>query len=174
MPRPQRAPFPLLAMPTYAISLLGRDARLRMAEALPDGLRLGHLAVLGALAEQSGQPQGALAEMLAIHPTDVVGIIDDLLERELVGRHIDPKDRRRKLVHITVRGRRLVTGATAASEEIMNQVLFALAEDNRKTVIALLRQALQPETADAAGPNPAAPVAGPVAEARGPGSAPRS
>jgi MarR family transcriptional regulator, lower aerobic nicotinate degradation pathway regulator len=135
-------------MPTYAISLLGREARSRMAEALPDGLRLGHLAILGALAEQSGVSQGALAEMLAIHPTDVVGIIDDLLERSLVRRDIDPEDRRRKLVHITARGRRLVTRATAASEAAMAKVLSALSQNDRNTVVRLLRLALQPETAD--------------------------
>jgi DNA-binding MarR family transcriptional regulator len=123
MPRPQRAPTPLLAVPTYAISLLGREARSRMADELPEGLRLGHLAVLGALAEQSGQPQRALAELMAIHPTDVVGIIDDLLERDLVGRDIDSEDRRRKLAHITARGRQLVARATAASQEGMSQVL---------------------------------------------------
>ncbi len=134
-------------MPTYAISLLGREARLRMAESLPDGLRLGHLAVLGALAEQSGQSQRALAELLVIHPTDVVGIIDDLLERKLVGREIDPTDRRRKLVHITARGRRLVTRATTASQRAMEEVLSTLPEGDRKTVVALLRDALGSETA---------------------------
>jgi MarR family transcriptional regulator, lower aerobic nicotinate degradation pathway regulator len=132
-------------MPTYAISLLGREARSRMAETLPDGLRLGHLAVLGALAEQSGQSQRALAELLAIHPTDVVGIVEDLLARKLIGRDIDPTDRRRKLVHITARGRQLVDRATAASEEVMSQVLSALDGNDRDTVIALLRRALEPD-----------------------------
>jgi DNA-binding MarR family transcriptional regulator len=128
-----------------------------MAEALPDGLRLGHLAILGALAEESGRSQGALAEMLAIHPTDVVGIIDDLLERNLVWRDIDSKDRRRKLVHITGLGRLLVTRATVASEAAMGEVLSALSEGNRNTVVGLLRQALQPETAGDPGPNPRRP-----------------
>jgi DNA-binding MarR family transcriptional regulator len=159
--------MPLLAMPTYAISLLGREARSRMAEALPNGLRLGHLAVLGALAEESGQPQAALAEMLAIHPSDVVGIIDDLLERNLVGRVVDPKDRRRKLVHITARGCRLGApgrtgpGAPTASEGAMDEVLSALTVNDRRTVVTLLRHALQPETDEAASPNPAETRASP-------------
>jgi DNA-binding MarR family transcriptional regulator len=153
--------MPLLAMPTYAISLLGREARSRMAEALPNGLRLGHLAVLGALAEESGQPQAALAEMLAIHPSDVVGIIDDLLERNLVGRVVDPKDRRRKLVHITASGCRLVARATTASEGAMDEVLSALTVNDRRTVVTLLRHALQPETDEAASPNPAETRASP-------------
>jgi DNA-binding MarR family transcriptional regulator len=135
-------------MPTYAISLLGHEARSLMAEALPDGLRLGHLAVLGALTEQSGQPQRALAELLAIHPTDIVGIIDDLLERNLVGRDIDPEDRRRKLVHITSRGRRLVARATTASERAMDEVLSALPESDRRSVVVLLRRALDTGTVE--------------------------
>jgi DNA-binding MarR family transcriptional regulator len=154
MPRPAHAPAPLLAMPTYAISLLGREARLRMARALPDGLRLGHLAILGALVEHPGQAQGALAEMLAIHPTDVVGIIDDLSERSLVRRDIDPKDRRRKLVHITADGRRLVTRATTVSEATMDELLVALTESERKAVLNLLARALQNDSARNVTPRP--------------------
>jgi len=142
MPRPLDPPEPLLQMPTYALSLLGREARSRMAQALPDGLRLGHLAVLGALAERSGQSQGAVAQSLAIHPTDIVAILEDLLERGLVERELDPSDRRRKLVEITAAGRQLVVSATADSEEIINQLLAALDEQERLTVVRLLRRAL--------------------------------
>ncbi len=142
MPRPLNPPTPLLQMPTYALSLLGRDARSRMAQALPEGLRLGHLAVLGALAERSGQSQGAVAQSLAIHPTDIVAILEDLLERGLVERELDPSDRRRKLVEITPAGRQLVLTATSDSEQIMDELLAALDEQERLTVVRLLRRAL--------------------------------
>lgn len=114
-----------------------------MAETLPAGLRLGHLAILGALAEQSGQSQSALAELLAIHPTDVVGIVDDLLERDLARRETDQADRRRKLIYITARGRRLVARATKTSRVVIDELLAELSPRERQAAIDLLSRALQ-------------------------------
>jgi MarR family transcriptional regulator, lower aerobic nicotinate degradation pathway regulator len=131
-------------MPTYALSLLGREARSRMAETLPTGLRLGHLAVLGALAEHSGQSQRSLADALAIHPTDLVAIVDDLLGRRLVSRDVDPEDRRRRRVQITAAGRRLVARATAASQRVLDDILTPLTPAERETVVRLLTAALRP------------------------------
>jgi DNA-binding MarR family transcriptional regulator len=141
---PVKRPIPdtLLAMPTYALSLLGRAARAEMAAALPPGLRLGHLAVLGALVERSPQAQNELAETLSIHPTDLVAILDDLLERKLVTRKPDPGDRRRKLATPTAAGRKLVREATAASERIHDELLAGLSEKQRGQVKSLLRRAL--------------------------------
>jgi DNA-binding MarR family transcriptional regulator len=131
-------------MPTYALSLLGREARSRMAETLPAGLRLGHLAVLGGLAEHSGQSQRSLAQALAIHPTDLVAIVDDLAERGLVSRDVDPEDRRRRLIRITAAGRRLVARATADSQRVLDDILAPLTTAERQTVARLLTAALRP------------------------------
>jgi DNA-binding MarR family transcriptional regulator len=129
-------------MPTYALSLLGREAHDQMAAALPDGLRLGHLAVLGALADEAPRTQRALAETLRIHPSDVVTIVDDLVARDLASRETDPEDRRRNLVRPTTAGRQLVRRATRDSRRISRELLAALSADERKTVEELLLRAL--------------------------------
>ena len=113
MPRPSTPPAPLLAMPTYALSLLGREAHDRMAHWLPEGLRLGHLAVLGALAEADARAQRELSAQLRIHPSDMVTLIDDLARRELISRTTDPADRRRNLIGLTAPG----TQARAAGDD---------------------------------------------------------
>ncbi len=81
---------PLTAMPTYVLSLLVAIARAGMLEALPAGMRLGHLAVLGALADRDSSSQRELGALLALHPTDLVAIIDDLVDRSLAEREVDP------------------------------------------------------------------------------------
>src|ERR1700677_4722720 len=101
MPRPTIPPKALVEMPTYALSLLGRAAHDRMAAWLPEGLRLGHLAVMGALAEGDARTQRELAQLRKIHPSDMVTLIDDLAQRELISRTTDPGDRRRNLITLT-------------------------------------------------------------------------
>jgi DNA-binding MarR family transcriptional regulator len=142
MPRPTTPPAPLLAMPTYALSLLGREAHDKMAAWLPDGLRLGHLAVLGALAESDARAQRELSELLRIHPSDMVSLVDDLADRELVARATDPADRRRNLISLTRSGKKLIRQASAASRWIHQEVLSALSHDEREMVQQLLDRAL--------------------------------
>jgi DNA-binding MarR family transcriptional regulator len=129
-------------MPTYALSLLGREAHDQMAAWLPQGLRLGHLAVLGALTEGDARTQRELAELLKIHPSDMVTLVDDLARRDLISRTTDPADRRRNLITLTTSGRKLVRQATAQSRRIHRELLSALSRDEQESVRELLDRAL--------------------------------
>ena len=145
MPRPTNPPATLVAMPTYALSLLGREAHDRMAAWLPSGLRLGHLAVLGALAEGEARAQRELAELLKIHPSDMVTLVEDLSRREMVVRASDPADRRRNQLRLTRSGRRLVRQATIESRRIHRTLLANLSSGEQESVRQLLDRALAPE-----------------------------
>jgi DNA-binding MarR family transcriptional regulator len=129
-------------MPTYALSLLGREAHDRMAQWLPEGLRLGHLAVLGALTEGDARAQRELSAQLRIHPSDMVTLVDDLARRELISRTTDPADRRRNLIAVTVSGRKLVRQATTASRRIHRELLAGLSRPEQEQVQQLLDRAL--------------------------------
>jgi MarR family transcriptional regulator, lower aerobic nicotinate degradation pathway regulator len=129
-------------MPTYALSLLGREAHDRMAAWLPEGLRLGHLAVLGALTEGEARTQRELSELLKIHPSDMVTLVDDLARRDLLSRTTDPADRRRNLITLTTSGRKLVRQATTHSRRIHRELLSALSRDEQENVRQLLDRAL--------------------------------
>ena len=149
MPRPLVPPSALLRMPTYALSILGREAHDKMAALLPDGLRLGHLAVLGALADEAPRPQRALADTLKIHPSDLVAIVDDLVTRDLASRETDPADRRRNLIRLTRDGQRLLEQSAHDSQRISRELLGALSDREREEVELLLRRALLGTGADA-------------------------
>ena len=129
-------------MPTYALSLLGREAHDQMAAWLPQGLRLGHLAVLGALTEGGARTQRELSERLKIHPSDMVTLVDDLARRDLISRTTDPADRRRNLITLTTSGRKLVRQATTQSRRIHRELLSALSRDEQESVRQLLDRAL--------------------------------
>jgi DNA-binding MarR family transcriptional regulator len=129
-------------MPTYALSLLGREAHDQMAAWLPQGLRLGHLAVLGALTEGGARTQRELSELLKIHPSDMVTLVDDLARRDLISRTTDPADRRRNLITLTTSGRKLVRQATTQSRRIHRELLSVLSRDEQESVRQLLDRAL--------------------------------
>jgi DNA-binding MarR family transcriptional regulator len=79
------------------------DVRLRTALAAigyspRQGITLIQLAEHGRLSQQS------LCEMLAVDPSVLVGILNDLEVAELVERRRDPADRRRHIVAITAKG----------------------------------------------------------------------
>jgi MarR family transcriptional regulator, lower aerobic nicotinate degradation pathway regulator len=129
-------------MPTYALSLLGREAHDQMAAWLPQGLRLGHLAVLGALTEDGARTQRELSELLKIHPSDMVTLVDDLAQRDLISRTTDPADRRRNLITLTTSGSKLVRQATTQSRRIHRELLSVLSRGEQESVRQLLDRAL--------------------------------
>src|SRR5258708_33919762 len=73
----------------------------RAAEASmsPGGLRPRHLIALKLLCEQGPASQQGLAEALSLDPSNVVGLLNELEERELITRRRDRVDSRR---HIAV------------------------------------------------------------------------
>jgi MarR family len=67
----------------------------------PGGLRPRHLVALKLLSEQRSQSQQGLADALSLDPSNVVGLLNELEERDLVVRRRDPLDRRRHIVELS-------------------------------------------------------------------------
>jgi MarR family transcriptional regulator, lower aerobic nicotinate degradation pathway regulator len=67
----------------------------------PGGLRPRHLIALRLLSEQGPQSQQGLADALSLDPGNVVGLLNELEERELVVRRRDRSDRRRHIVELS-------------------------------------------------------------------------
>jgi MarR family transcriptional regulator, lower aerobic nicotinate degradation pathway regulator len=133
----------LLAMPSYVLSLLGRAARAGSVEAVAgNDLRLGHVAVLAALADLGPSSQRDLGARLRQDPSDVVGLLDDLQRRALVHRERDPDDRRRQRVSITAAGRRALSAAERAVARREDALLDALTARERAELHRLAAKAL--------------------------------
>src|SRR5437016_10937118 len=70
----------------------------------PGGLRPRHLIALKLLSEHGPASQQRLAEALSLDPSNVVGLLNELEERELITRRRDPADRRRHIVELSPLG----------------------------------------------------------------------
>lgn len=134
-----RFPAELLESSSFLLKRLGFKAKARAMDAYEEiGANPYHYAVLVALAEDSHETQGALADALGYDRGQMVGILDELEDQALVVRRRDPDDRRRQLVSITPDGRRMLTKLRALSRKLDDELFAPLNEDERKALHELL------------------------------------
>ncbi|MFD6755868.1 MarR family winged helix-turn-helix transcriptional regulator [Micromonospora gifhornensis] len=93
----------LLPLLTRAERLLSR----RVGALLTDeGLTIEAWRVLGLLADGLGHPMSEVAAEASLPPGTLTKLVDQLVDRNLVFRRVDPIDRRRIRAYLTARGRR--------------------------------------------------------------------
>lgn len=132
-------PPSLTGLTTYLLSRTGKAARNRLAERFAErGLRLWHHAVLAALADFGPHVQRDLAARLAIDPSDLAKIVDELAGAGAVERARDAADRRRVGVTLTEAGRALLAELDAQAREVQDEVLGPLGAGEREQLNALL------------------------------------
>ncbi|MGC4809516.1 MarR family winged helix-turn-helix transcriptional regulator [Micromonospora sp. DT228] len=121
---------------------LARRMRLRSESVLaPLGLRPRHLVALTVLRAGGGTSQQALATILEMDSTNIVGLLNDLEAEQLVERRRSPEDRRRHVVELTEDGAKRLSEAECALAGAEDEVLGALAPSERETLYELLRRA---------------------------------
>ena len=136
---PPRLPEELVASTSFLLKRLGYRAKEEALEAY-DRLELNpyHHAVLAVLDEGSRETQGAIADALGYDRGQLVGLLDDLEQRELVERRRDPEERRRHIVRLTPAGRRTLAKLRALAGELEEAFLAPLDERERRELHALL------------------------------------
>jgi DNA-binding MarR family transcriptional regulator len=116
----------------------------------PLGLRPRHLVALTVLRDNGSGTQKGLAAALQIDRTNLVGLLNDLETDGLIERRRSPEDRRRHIVELTDAGARRLGEAECALAAAEDEVLGALAPDERETLYRLLQQATRGHVADCA------------------------
>ena len=126
----------------------------------PGGLRPRHLIALKLLSERGPASQQGLADALSLDPSNVVGLLDELEERELITRRRDPADRRRHIVELSPLGEDELALAYAQLRQVEDDLLSALSAEERATLYDLLVRAVgaQSPPCDAADESPASPA----------------
>ncbi|MEU4668302.1 MarR family transcriptional regulator [Amycolatopsis sp. NPDC023774] len=121
------------AVVTRRLGYLLKHAQLRLAELqepllAPHGVSGRQVAVLALLADGEPQSQQEAAARLGVDRTTMVQLVDELEDKALVRRQVDPADRRRRIVTPTEEGLRVLKVATEASDEAERRLLGPLAE----------------------------------------------
>ena len=95
--------------------------------------------VLTALAEQPVRTQAALAQAINADKSRIIGVLDDLQQRELIKRQPDASDRRVHLLSLTPAGDRLRRSVEAAIRRSEEEVLAALPAGDRGAFLRSLK-----------------------------------
>lgn len=135
-PVPVPAPTPLVSL--YFVRL-ARVSTARIGAALEAvGLRPAEFAVLDQLSIGGPESQLGLAQLVQIHPSNLVALLDVLEGQGYLSRERDPADRRRHVLTITPAGQQIVAGARNATEEAERSLLAPLSPAEQQQFLTLL------------------------------------
>jgi MarR family transcriptional regulator, lower aerobic nicotinate degradation pathway regulator len=122
---------------------LWRALHTQTADALTSiGLTPALFALLNVLGAREGAIQQQLSSDMAIDPSAMVKLIDELQGAGLADRRRRPSDRRAWEVTITTKGRRTLEQARRLVVQVEDDVLGGLGAADRRQLLKLMRQAL--------------------------------
>ncbi|MFD7665017.1 MarR family winged helix-turn-helix transcriptional regulator [Streptomyces sp. NPDC059788] len=135
--RLRRLPSRLLSQLTARSDRLITEGLLARADA-----RKWHYAVLASLQEYGPASQAELSRRTGIYCSDMVGVLNELAERDLVRRTPDPDDRRRNIITISAPGRRQLRRLDKALDALHDELLAPLDPAERDQFVQLLTRLL--------------------------------
>jgi DNA-binding MarR family transcriptional regulator len=129
----------LLASTTFLLKLLGMAAKERSLAAFESsGHNPQNYAVLSLLDEGTRDTQATIADSLGYDRSHLVGLLDELEEKNLIERRRDPGDRRRHLVSLTPSGKTTLGELRAISKQVQKDFLAPLDTEERRQLHTLL------------------------------------
>ena len=137
---PEMPPQPLLTRLGYLL----KHAQIRLSDVVervlaPFGIGGRELAVLLVLATEYPLSQLEVAGRLHVDRTTMVGLIDELERKGLVGRRRSPEDRRKNIVELTAEGRDTLERAERARAEVEAEFLSPLGRSDADTLVRALQ-----------------------------------
>jgi DNA-binding MarR family transcriptional regulator len=105
-----------------------------------EGLTQTQFAALAKLYEVGPCSQNHLGRLIYLDAATIKGVVDRLSARGFVTALTDTKDRRRRAVALTERGRQVTESAMQVAAEITAATLAPLSEDERRDVVSLLQK----------------------------------
>src|ERR1700704_5330295 len=118
---------------------LWRASHTQVAEALESlGLTPALFGVLNVLGARAGAIQQEIGTAMAIDPSTMVSLIDQLEAAGLAERRPHPTDRRARAIAITPKGRRVLEKGRPMSQQVEDDVLRGLTAAERRQLITLL------------------------------------
>lgn len=123
----------------FLLAAVGAHAAARFGERVSAlDLTPPQVGLLGLIAASPGQSQQAVAQVLGMPPSRLVGLVDALADRGLVERRRNRADRRLHALHITDEGREVLTRIGKIGREHDDALCHSLDPAERETLRALL------------------------------------
>ncbi|MFF5091963.1 MarR family winged helix-turn-helix transcriptional regulator [Streptomyces niveus] len=104
--------------------------------------RKWHYAVLASLQDFGPASQAALSKRTGIYRSDMVGVLNELAQRQLVERAPDPDDQRRNVITISPAGRRQLRRLDKVLDTLHDELLAPLDAAERDQLVRLLTRLL--------------------------------
>jgi MarR family transcriptional regulator, lower aerobic nicotinate degradation pathway regulator len=105
-----------------------------------EGLTQTQFAAMAKLQEVGPCSQNHLGRLIFLDAATIKGVVDRLGARGFVTALADPKDRRRRAVALTDRGRKVTRAAMVVAAEITAVTLAPLTAEERRTLVRLLNK----------------------------------
>lgn len=105
-----------------------------------------HYAVLASLQDFGPGSQAELSRRSGIYRSDMVGVLNELVERDLVARAPDPGDRRRNVITISDQGRRHLRVLDTVLDDLHDELLAPLGPTERDQFVLSLTRLLDHHT----------------------------
>lgn len=99
-------------------------------------------AALATIRSRPGIDQATLAGLIAYDRTTITGVVDRLVQKGLLVRQANSRDRRARALQITNEGRRILRGIEPAVEAAQRILLRGLSPDEADQFLKLLRKAI--------------------------------
>jgi DNA-binding MarR family transcriptional regulator len=136
-----RPPEELAGYTGFLLGYLGEKSRRSFIALLePHGFHPREFGLMTVMAKRPGLTQHELASLARVDPSSMVALLDDLERRGIAERRIDPKDRRRRAVFLTEKGREQMQVLQREARKAAKSFLGPLTDEERATLNTLLRK----------------------------------
>lgn len=123
----------------FLVSQVGAHAALAFGDRLAAlDLKPHHAGILRMLGSNPGLTQQALSELLGVFPSQLVRFLDFLQEQQLIERRDSPGDRRSYRLHLTRKGRSVLTRIGELTQELERDLFAALSATETRVLEELL------------------------------------
>ena len=139
-------PEPLASAPGFLLSWVGRRMAADFARGLePLGIQPREFGVLNLIDAHPGITQQELGAGALVDPSSMVAILDELEARGWAERRPHPTDRRKRAVHLTAAGRRLLNRARGVAGKAVAELLAPLSASEVSELRRMLRKVARVE-----------------------------
>jgi DNA-binding MarR family transcriptional regulator len=127
------------SLPSWLLTQTANHAHRLVADGFSSVHARGyHYRLLATLEEFGPASQATLGRRSGIHLSDMVATVNELADRQLVERALDPSDRRRNIISLTAAGKRQLRRLEKRLAECQDELLAPLSPEERRRLTELL------------------------------------